>query len=164
MNTSKSGKFNIIDNRTLNELVAVQGKILSEVICYLWLNAVNPKEPVDVIDAIEFVFSDGNTIVLTGNEAQEGLMSIHYHFEEEKALLEKEFGGKIKLFRVSANATEIWKDVVNTKLTKVRLSKDKETQHYLCDEIILEFENSEKRLIQVHPLDGVMIDYYEEIT
>ncbi|GIV27776.1 MAG: hypothetical protein KatS3mg027_1590 [Bacteroidia bacterium] len=156
-------KNNIIDAVTLNELIKAQDKVLSEVICYLWVNTINPKEPIDVIDAVEFVFSDGSKLALTGNESQEGLTFIQYNFEEEKEHIEREFEGKIKIFKVKANVTEMWKDVINTKLTKVRLTKDKESEHYLCDEIVLEFENNEMRLIQVHPLDGVIIDYYEEV-
>lgn len=156
-------KNNILDAKTLNELINVQNKVLSEVICYLWLNTINPKEPIDIIDAVEFVFSDGSKLALTGNESQEGLEFIQYNFEAEKSFIEKEFGDKIKIFKVKANTTEMWKGVINTKLVKVCLTKDKETQNYLSDEIVLEFENNEMRLIQVHPLDGVIIDYFDDV-
>jgi len=160
---SSSAKANIIDAITLKKLNLIQNKTLQSVICYLWLNQVNPKETIDVIDAVEFQFTDSTNIVLSGNESQEGIQVIEYNFDEQKAYLEKEFNGKIKIYRVVANNTEMWKNVINTKLEKIRLTKDQESDNYLCDEIVFEFENQEMRLIQIHPIDGLILNYYEEI-
>lgn len=162
MNVQKT-KQNRIDDKTLERLRSIQNKTLDSVICYLWLNEINTKEVINIIDAVELIFTDGDKLVLVANEEQEGLVSVEYHFEEQKALLNKTFGGKIKLFKVTANSTEMWKGVINTKLLNVRMNKDKDTGHYLCDEFIFEFENQEMRLIQVHPIDGLILDYYEII-
>ncbi|RME19008.1 MAG: hypothetical protein D6799_02110 [Bacteroidetes bacterium] len=156
-------KQNIIDNQTLYKLNEIQGKNLQYVVCYLWINQINPKEPIDLIDAVEFIFSDGSKITLSGNEYQEGLMAIEYNFEQQKQFLEREFQGKIKIYKVNASNTDMWKSVIDQKIINIRLTKDKTTNQYLSDEIIVEFENKEMRLIQVHPVDGVILDYYEEI-
>ena len=163
MDVQKTKPNRIIDYHTLEKLQSIQNKTLASVVCYLWLNEINTKEVVSVIDAVEFIFTDGNKIVLAANEEQERLVSVEYRFEEQKLLLNKTFGEKIKLFKVPANSTDMWKDVVLTKLLNVRMNKDKDTGHYLCDECIFEFENQEKRLIQVHPIDGLILDYYEII-
>ncbi|MCX7728840.1 MAG: hypothetical protein N2203_05150 [Bacteroidia bacterium] len=161
--TPPVSKQNIIDDFTLKKLYSVQNKTLQKVICYLWLNETNPKQPIDVIDAIELEFNDGSKIALTGNENQEGLTYIEYHFEEQKSMIEKTFEGKIRIFKVEASKTEMWKDTIQQTLKNIRLTKDKASGKYFSDEIILEFENNEKRLIQVHPIDGIILDYYEEI-
>lgn len=154
---------NIIDKETLEKLYSVQDKKLEKVICYLWLNQVKQKESIDVIDAVEFIFSDEEKLILTGNEFQEGLCVTEYNFEAQKEIIDKEFQGKIKIFKVDASKTEMWKDVITKKLSKIRLTKDKQMNAYLSDEIVMEFENHEMRLIKVHPLDGVILDYFEEI-
>lgn len=156
-------KFNRIDAETHNKLISVENKQLESVICYLWINQINSQQTIDVIDAIEFNFSDGEQIVLSGNESQEGIKAIEYNFEEQKEFIEKEFHGKIKIFRINASATEMWKDVIGKTLIKAHLSIEKESEHFLSEQIILEFENKEMRLIQIHPLDGLILDYYEEI-
>lgn len=156
-------KQNIIDHQTLYKLNEIQGKCLQYVICYLWINQINPKEPIDLIDAVEFIFSDGDKITLSGNEYQEGLIFVNYDFEQQKNLIEKEFQGKIKIYKVNASNTDMWKDVIDQKIINIRLTKDQTSNQYLSDEIIMEFENKEMRLIQVHPIDGVILDYYEEI-
>lgn len=156
-------KQNIIDHQTLYKLNEIQGKCLQFVICYLWINQINPKEPIDLIDAVEFIFSDGDKITLSGNEYQEGLIFVNYDFEQQKNLIEKEFQGKIKIYKVNASNTDMWKDVIDQKIINIRLTKDQTSNQYLSDEIIMEFENKEMRLIQVHPIDGVILDYYEEI-
>ncbi|GAB4207211.1 MAG: hypothetical protein Fur0023_17830 [Bacteroidia bacterium] len=156
-------KQNIIDHQTLYKLNEIQGKCLQYVICYLWINQINPKEPIDLIDAVEFIFSDGDKITLSGNEYQEGLTFVNYDFEQQKNLIEKEFQGKIKIYKVNASNTDMWKGVIDQKIINIRLTKDQTSNQYLSDEIIMEFENKEMRLIQVHPVDGVILDYYEEI-
>jgi hypothetical protein len=161
MNTTS--KKNIIDNQTLEKLKSLESKTLESVVCYLWVNQLNPKETIHLIDAVEFIFSDGDKITLSGNEHQEGLEMIHYNLEEQKVILKKEFDNKIQVFKVVANTTEMWNTVINQKLTKVILTKDKISNEYLSDEIILNFENNEMRVIRVHPLDGIILDYYEEI-
>jgi len=160
MNTSKK---NILDTQTLEKLKSLESKILESVVCYLWVNQLNPKETIHLIDAVEFIFSDGNKITLSGNEQQEGLEIVNYNFEEQREILKKEFDNKIQVFKVVANTTEMWSSVINKKLTKITLNKDKITNQYLSEEIIFEFENNEMRLIRVHPLDGIILDYYEEI-
>ncbi|GAB4447289.1 MAG: hypothetical protein OHK0036_01330 [Bacteroidia bacterium] len=161
--SSVQKKLNIIDNHTLALLNNIQNKVLKSVVCYLWINQINPKQTIDVIDAIELIFENDEKIILSGNESQEGLCAIEYNFDEQKEFIEKEFQGKIRVFRVNASQTEMWKEVIDKKLIQVRLTKDKNTNQYLCDEMIFEFENKEMRLIQVHPLDGIILDYYEEI-
>lgn len=156
-------KANIIDQETLEKLYSVRNKTISNIVCYLWINQINATETISIIDALEFNFSDEDKIILSGNETQEGLTITEYNFEEQKAIIEKEFEGKIKLFKVNASNTEMWKDIKTKKLTNIRLTKDKTSNLYLSDQIIFEFENNEKRLVQIHPLDGIILDYYEEV-
>ncbi len=163
MISKEKKKENIIDSITLNKLYSLEGKTVDSVYCYLWINQVQPEKSIEIIDAVEFNFTDGDTVTISCNESQEGLIITDYNFEKQKETIEKTFPGKLKIFKVSTEKTEMWKNIINTKLTKVKLNIDKEANKYLSDEFIFEFENKEMRLIQVHPLDGIILDYYEEI-
>lgn len=156
-------KSNIIDASTLQKLNSIQGKYIASMFCYLWINQINPKQPIDVIDAVEFNFSDGDKIVLSSNEIQEGLIATDYDFEQKKSNIDEQFAGKLKLYKVNIEKTEMWQNIIHQKITNITLEKDKETGNFLCDKIIFKFENQEMRLIQVHPIDGIILDYYEEV-
>ena len=53
----------------------------------------------------------------------------------------------------------MWADVVGKKLESVKLTRSGE--YYKADSLILDF-GSEKREISISPMDGLIIDYYEE--
>ena len=143
----------------LKSFVAAEGKQVKTVICYLWHNAINKNEIVELIDNIEFAFSDNSRINVSNNMDNNGLDVIDFNFEEEKREIENEYKGKIKLFAVNASPTKMWEDVIGKKLIAVQLTK--ENDNYLCDSILLNF-GEEKRTVSVSPLDGLIIDFWEE--
>lgn len=147
------------DAQALKQMVAAEGKELKLVICYLWHNEVNKNDVVELIDTLEFVFADQSKLCFGSNSEGSGLDVTHFDYEAEKAELEKEFGDKIKVFRLNASSTKMWKDVIGKKLVSVQLTKDGE--HYLSDSVLVNF-GDEKRTISVSPLDGLVIDFYEE--
>lgn len=163
MINNKSSIQNIIDAESLTALHSAQGKVLEKVICYLWVNQINPEQPIDIIDTIEFIFTDQYRLAITGNEAQEGLAVVQYDFDEQKKWIDQTFNGKVKIFKIDASKTSMWQGVISQMLIKVKLTKDKNTNQYYSDEAVLEFENKEMRVLKVHPLDGIILDYYEEI-
>lgn len=156
-------KSNLFDRESLEKLYSIENKTVHSIICYLWINQIHPDNPISIIDAVEFNFLDNTKIVLSSNESQDGLTVIDYNYDREKNYVQQEFQGKIQLLKVDASTTTMWKDIILQKIIKLHLTKDRETEYYLSDQVILEFENKEKRLIQVHPLDGVILDYHEEI-
>ena len=73
--------------------------------------------------------------------------------------LREEFDGKIKLFAINASTTEMWQDVIGKKLEHVKVTKLND--FYLADSVMLNF-GEERRTVSIGPLDGLIIDYYEE--
>ena len=143
----------------LKSFVAAEGKEIKSVICYLWHNAINKNEIVELIDNIEFAFNDNSRLNVSNNADNTGLDVIDFNFEGEKKEIEIEYGGKIKLFAVNASPTKMWEDVIGKKLIAVQLTK--ENDNYLCDSILLNF-GEERRIVSASPLDGLVIDFYEE--
>lgn len=146
-------------NDSLKSFVAAEGKQVKVVICYLWHNAINKSDIVELIDSIEFGFTDNSRLTISSNMDNTGLEVIDFNFEAEKQELEKEYQGKIKMFAVNASPTKMWEDVVGKKLEAVQLTKD--GSNYLCDSILLNF-GEEKRTVSISPLDGLIIDFFEE--
>lgn len=145
---------------SLKKLIAAEGKELKGVICFLWQNSINKNDIVELIDHVQFVFTDGYKLTIGSNLDNTGLEAIDYDFENEKAELEKEFGGKIKLFAINATPTKMWKDVSGLKLQNIQITKEGQGS-YLSDSVMFNF-GDEKRTITLSPLDGLIIDFYEE--
>jgi len=144
---------------TLKNFVAVEGKVVRTVFCYLWHNAINKNDIVELIDSIEFAFADNTRLTIGTNNENTGLEAIDFNFEAEKRELEKEYQGKIKLFAINASPTKMWTDVIGKKLEAIQLTK--EGDNYLSDSVLLNF-GEEKRTVSVSPLDGLIIDFFEE--
>ncbi len=147
------------DNVSLKKFIEAEGKTIDSVICYLWQNNINKNDVIELIDSLELNFSDGSKITLGSNPENNGLEASEFDFKAEKAAIEKEFEGKIKLYAVNASATNMWKDVIGLKLVSVQISKD--GSNYLSDSILLNFD-TEKRTVSISQLDGLIIDLYEE--
>jgi hypothetical protein len=144
----------------LSLMLAVEGKTVSSIVCYFWLNQVNPSDAVELIDNVELKFSDGTYIILSCDDENEGL-SVFSEFDiaQEQAELEKNFGKKIRIVPVDASKTKMWSDVPGKVLKSIDLTRDGE--QYLSDSVLLNF-GDEKRIIQLSPTDGLIIDYYED--
>lgn len=146
-------------NEALARFVSAQGKVVAKVICHLWQNINNPTEPVEIIDNVELQFQDGQKLTISCNEAGDGLDAINFNYLEAKEELNAVFGGKIKLFAVDASQTKMWADVIGRQLIEVKLVK--QDDYYKADALALNF-GEEKREIAISPLDGLIIDFYEE--
>jgi hypothetical protein len=147
------------DPESLKRLIAAEGKTVKNVICYLWQNSINPNDVVELIDVFELVFTDGDKLTLGANADATGMNAIIYDYPTEKKDVENEFEGKIKLQGVIASGTKMWKDVIGMKLETVQLTK--EDGNYLSDSVVFNF-GEERRIVSISPVDGLIIDFYEE--
>ena len=147
------------DNDSLKQLIGSEGKTVAAVLCYLWQNSINKNDIVELIDNVEIVFSDKSRLTLSSNEENTGLVAHEFDFEAEKKAVLEEFEGKIKIIGINASSTKMWVDVIGKKLSSVRITK--EADHYLSDSVMFDFEE-EKRTISISPLDGLVIDFWEE--
>lgn len=148
------------NGESLKKLIAAEGKHLKGVICILWQNSINKNDVVELIDHVQFVFTDGYKLTLGSNQDNNGLEVVDYNFEQEKAELAKEFGDKIKLFAVNATPTKMWKDVEGLKLDSIQITKEGSSS-YLSDSVLFNF-GTERRTVSISPLDGIIIDFYED--
>lgn len=142
----------------LHRFKAAEGKILTKVKCYLWQNQSNKDDIVELIDRVELVLNENEKLDLGCNKEGDGLENLTEDIRKTAEEVKQEFGGKIKIFVVDASSTSMWKEVIGKKLTAVQLSK--EGEYYKADSAVLNFEG-EMRIISIHPLDGLIIDYYE---
>lgn len=144
----------------LKLLTSIEGKTLKKIICYFWVNRLNPNESVELIDNVELHFNDDSSLVITCNEESNGIDVLSdFNFEDEKTALKQEFGDKIRIIPIDASTTKMWTDVIGETIEAVQLSKDGE--QYLNDALILSF-GVEKRTIGISPSDGLIIDYWED--
>ncbi|MBA3663323.1 MAG: hypothetical protein H0W61_03820 [Bacteroidetes bacterium] len=146
-------------NEALAKFVAAEGKTLEKVICHLWQNNLNPNEALEIIDNVELHFTDGQKLTISCNEEGDGLDVIDFNPGQTARELREEFDGKIKLFQVNASTTKMWEDVIGKKLVHVRVTK--QNDFYKADSVMVNF-GEEGRTISIAPLDGLIIDYYEE--
>jgi hypothetical protein len=146
-------------NEALARFVAAQELTIEKVICHLWQNTIDKSGTIEIIDNVELRFSDGQRLTISCNASGDGLDAIQFDYKTAALALQEEFGQTIRLFAVDASTTKMWKDVIGKKLNKVRITK--KGNYYLADSVILDFGN-EKREISIAPLDGLIIDYYED--
>jgi hypothetical protein len=155
---SNSKKDIYFSNEALARFLVAEGRKVDKVVCHLWQNNLG-SEPVEIIDNIELHFTDKEKITISCNEQGDGLDVIDYNPQQVAKELREEFNGKIKLFAINASTTEMWKDVIGKTLEHVRVTK--QNDYYLADSVMLNF-GEEKRTVSIGPLDGLIIDYYEE--
>jgi hypothetical protein len=155
----KQGEKSYFDADSLKKLIAAEGKEVKAIVCYLWQNSINANDVVELIDNFEIRFTDGYKLTLGSNPDNTGLEAVDFDYEAEKKAIEEEFNGKIKMYGVNASATKMWKDVIGLKLHSIKLTK--EENNYLSDSVMLDF-GEERRTIAISPLDGLIIDFYED--
>lgn len=144
----------------LKKLQSLEGKQLSDVIYFVWVNRIQQNAPLVFIDKLQLKFSDGSFVTLTAGEDSDALHFVEDFDPAAEALkLDQEFNGKIILKPHNSSKDRFWSGVVNHTIETVSLSKD--GQHYLADAIVLNF-GTEKRLIGVSPEEGILIDFFEE--
>ncbi|MCU0361625.1 MAG: hypothetical protein MUF75_13110 [Bacteroidia bacterium] len=146
-------------NEALARFVAAQNRMVEKIVCHLWQNKIQQGSTVELIDNLELHFTDKQKLTIGCNAEGDGLDAFEFNYQQAAKEIESQFEGKIKLFAVNASATKMWEDVIGKTLVAVRLSKSNE--HYKADALILDF-GEEKREISISPLDGLVIDYYEE--
>jgi hypothetical protein len=154
-NSSKS----FFTDHALTHFVAAEGLAVQKIICHLWVNSMDRNAPVEIIDNIELHFGSDKKLTIGCDTEGTGLDVINFDYNQSTADLKEEFGDKIRMYAVDASATKMWQDVIGKTLEHVRISK--EDGKYKSDTIVLDF-GEEKREITAAPLDGVIIDYYEE--
>lgn len=146
-------------DEALARFVSAQGKTVEKVICHLWQNAIDKNNAVEIIDNVELHFTDKQKLTIACNAAGDGLDAIAFDYKKTAVELHKEFEGKIKLFAVDASSTKMWTDILGLTLENVRIIK--EGDYHKAGSVLLVF-GAEKRIISISPLDGLIIDYYEE--
>ena len=139
--------------------MAAQGLAVKRIICHLWVNRVNPETPMEIIDNLLLEFIEDKVLCIGCNPEGDGLDVLDFNLQATAKAMEQEFGGKIKVLPADASGTKMWADVVGKKLESVKLTRSGE--YYKADSLILDF-GSEKREISISPMDGLIIDYYEE--
>lgn len=147
------------DPESLKKLIASEGKEVKAILCYLWQNSINKNEVVELIDVFEILFTDNYRLSLCSNADASGLEAIQYDYTAAKKELEAEHGDKIKIVGVNASGTKMWTDVIGKKLNSIQLTK--QDGNYLSDSVVFNF-GEERRIVSISPLDGLIIDFYEE--
>ena len=146
-------------NEALARFVAAQNRTVEKIVCHLWQNKIMEGSTVELIDNLELHFTDKQKLTIGCNAEGDGLDAFEFDYIKSAKEIEKEFDGKIKLFAVNASATKMWEDVIGKTLLAVRVSKSND--NYKADSVVLDF-GDEKREVTISPLDGLVIDYYEE--
>jgi hypothetical protein len=144
----------------LAKMVAVQGKTIEKIVIILWQNAVDANSSVEIIDALQLRFTDGERITIGCNENSDGLDIVEPNFKELREQLDSEFGGKIKLHALDASKTKMWDGISGKVLVSMRVTREEE--NYKADAVVLDF-GDEGRTIAISPSDGLIIDYFEEV-
>ena len=148
----------IFSEQDLLRFHEAQNKILNKVICVLWQNNSNKADVVELIDRVEIIFEDGYLLKIACNSEGNGLETTTELTEKIAKDVVDEFKGKIKIFAVDASGTAMWKDLIGKKLNMIQLTK--ENDQYKADSLLMNF-GPETRIISVHPIDGLIIDFYE---
>lgn len=146
-------------DEALARFVSAQGKTIEKIICHLWQNTLDKNATVELIDNLELHFTDKQKLTISCNEQGDGLDAIAFDYKASAQALQAEFGGQIKLFAVDASSTKMWQDVIGLSLESIRIVK--EGDYHKAGSVLLVF-GQEMRIVSISPLDGLVIDFYEE--
>lgn len=137
-----------------------KGKI-TNVCYYFWINVSNPDQQYSFIDVIEYIAEDATSLFFKLNEEDSGIeIKDDFDFEQYKINVQTEFQNQIRLIKVEASPLEIWKEVLHTSFEQIIKIKDKE--NFLNTLFLIEFKE-QKIEIQFHPVEGLVVEEYEEI-
>lgn len=127
---------------------------------YYWINTSNPDDKFAFIDTIELVFNNFQSLFFKVNDSDSGIEIIaNYLYEDEKAILDQTFKGKISLKKVDASDFKFWKSVLKTSFVKIKTEIEK--GNLVNTSLIIEFK-TDKLEITCNEADGLVIDYYED--
>ncbi len=148
-------------NNELQLFKSIEGKIVDKVFIYFWVNNFNVNDKLELIVNFEMLFTDQSHIHINLNEeCTEISITKTFELEAQNKELELEFQSKIKIVPINASQTKMWQDVIGKKVEQVLLSSNE--TGYLNDACIIHFSENEHRTIGLSPLDGLILDYYEE--
>lgn len=125
----------------------------------MWQNRTDRNAPLEIIDNVELHFGSDEKLTIASNADGNALEAIDFNYRTAADELTKEFGDSIRLLAVDASATTMWKGVIGLTVQGIRLTRKGE--NYLADALVLDF-GEEKREVKVGPVDGIVVDYYEE--
>lgn len=145
----------------LKQFSAMEGKVLKEVIYYVWINRIHKSSPMVFIDKLQFIFSDDSFTTLTAGEESDALHFLDdFDPNAESEKLEEEFNGGIILKAHRATEDRFWSGLSGKTISSIRLTK--QNNEYLADAVVFDLEG-EFRLVGVSPEEGILIDFHEEI-
>lgn len=143
----------------LTTLYAFYNNKVQHIDCIIWQNQIDPQQTIEIIDALVITFENTKQLIIATDSSGTGLYSCTSIDEHITGLQSPD--PRIRLFKARADKTQLWQSVINKSLLSIGLSKDPDDINlYLSDGIILNFEN-ESRELRMHPLDGILLDYYE---
>lgn len=143
----------------ITNLHACYNQIVNHIDCIIWQNQIDAQNTIEIIDALIITFQNELQLVIATNYSGTALYTCHNINEHVAGLQSPD--SRIKLFKARADQTQLWQNVIHKPLLSIGLSKDPDDlNQYLADGLILNFE-TESRELRMHPLDGIILDYYE---
>ncbi len=128
---------------------------------YFWINVSNPDQQYSFIDVIEFISEDATSLFFKLNEEDSGIeIKDDFDFEQYKTTIHAEFQNQIRLMKVEATPLAIWETVLKTPFNQITLIEERGS--FLNKQFLVEFKK-ETIEIQFHPIEGLVVDEYEEI-
>ena len=142
-------------------LQALAGVAINDVIYHIWSNTSNEQEEFQCLDWLELRFDDKTRLTFTAGEESDGIKIVSFDPVEERKKLLEQFDGKIDIKSFRVVRMEIWAEILNQKISNVKLTKIKE-DFYPNDEMILVFENENQIKICISHEDGLVVEEFED--
>ncbi|OHX65715.1 hypothetical protein [Flammeovirga pacifica] len=151
-------KFSLDEVKTLQSLA---GAAINDVIYHIWSNTSNEQEEYQCLDWLELRFDDKTRLTFTAGEESDGIKIVVFDPVKERKKLLEQFDGKIDIKSFRVVKMDIWNDILNQKITNVKLTKIKD-DFFPNDEMILVFANESQIKISISYEDGLLVEEYED--
>ncbi|MBB6460881.1 hypothetical protein [Flammeovirga kamogawensis] len=145
----------------IQTLLSLRGAVINDVVYHVWSNNTNEQEEYQCLDWLELRFEDKSRLTFTAGEESDGIKIVIFDIIEERKKLLEQFQGKIDIKSFRVVKMDLWADVLNEKITEVKLTKIKE-DFYPNDEMIIAFENDNQLKIGLSHEDGLSVDVFED--
>jgi|GEM_PF-2954514 len=144
---------------SVGRLKKLEGKILTDVNHYLWINNAKPSEPLEFIDWVELIFKDGTIMIMTAGRESDGIkLPIHFDFAHEQEKIFEQFGHQIHLQLKNMSQSTLWSPTINVPLGGVYLMTE-DDKHYQNQAVLLDFNGD---IIEVFTnYEGLGVEVYD---
>ena len=153
----------VFTNEELQQLKDCHGKTIAHATYYIWLNEVDPNNPLEFLNWLKLDFTDGSQLIFGTDEETGGIQITNFDYEAERAVVQKQFPGQLDILPKEMDGSALWEPARATTVTSVELIAGEEPGTYTSETMLWSFGEDHMLEIHLHHEEGLVVELYEDL-